>query len=135
MTHEQVQVLLATLLDHCAANGVLDGKCKQRTDSTHVLAAVRSLTLVELVSETMRRAGHAIAQVAPDWLQPHLPPEWIKRYRRHFDSYHFPKGEAQCAALAEHIGRDGVALLQAIRTDDAPPVVRAFPIIDVLRRI
>jgi transposase len=86
VTHEQAQVLLDTLLDHCAANGLLEGKRKQRTDSTHVLAAVRSLSLVALVGETLRRALNALAQVAPAWLQPQLPPAWITRDGRRCDS-------------------------------------------------
>ena len=135
VTHEKAQLLLHTLLDHCTTHGLLEGKRMQRTDSIHVLAAVRSLTLVELVGETMRRALNALAQVAPTWLQLHLPPEWIKRYGRRFDSSHFPKGEAQRTALAEQIGRDGVALLKAIWADGTPPAVRALPSVDVLRRI
>src|SRR5919199_1004790 len=59
VTHAQAQLLLETLLDHCGRHGLLGGKDKQRTDSTHVLAAVRSLSLVELVGETMRRALNA----------------------------------------------------------------------------
>ncbi len=86
VSHDKVQLLLDTLLDHCAANGLLEGKRKQRTDSTHVLAAVRSLSLVELVGETMRRALNAIAQGAPEWLPPQLPPEWITRDGRRCDS-------------------------------------------------
>ncbi len=87
VTHEQAQLRLDTLLDHCAANGLLEGKRKQRTDSTHVLAAVHSLSLLELVGETLRRALNALAQVAPEWLQPQLPPAWITRDGRRFDSY------------------------------------------------
>jgi transposase len=135
VTHEKARLLLDILLDHCATNGLLDGKRKQRTDSTHVLAAVRALSLLELVGETMRRALSAIAQVAPAWLQLHLAPEWIKRYGRRFDSYHFPKGEAERTALAEQIGRDGVVLLKAVWADETPPEVRTLPIVDVLRRI
>ena len=112
VTHEKAQLLLDTLLDHCAANGLLDGKRKPRTDSTHVRAAVHSLSLVELVGETLRRALNAIVQVALEWLRPQLPPAWITRYGRRCDSYHFPKGEAQRTALAKQIGRDGVALLR-----------------------
>ncbi len=135
VAHEKAQLLLDTLLDHCATHGLLDGKRKQRTDSTHVLAAVRGLSLLELVGETMRRALNTLAQVAPDWLQPHLPADWITRYGRRFDSYHFPKGEAERVALAEQIGRDGVALLQAMWTDGTPREVHMLPIVDVLRRI
>lgn len=82
--------LLDKLLERCAARGLLKGKKKQRTDSTHVLAAIRTLTLLELVGETMRRTLDDIAQVAPEWLQKQMQPEWIKRYGRRFDSYRLP---------------------------------------------
>ncbi|MEZ4680461.1 MAG: hypothetical protein R2932_40225 [Caldilineaceae bacterium] len=35
---------------------MVEGKGKQRTDSTHVLAAVRSLNRYELLGETLRHA-------------------------------------------------------------------------------
>src|SRR5215210_6059115 len=64
VAHDKARLLLDTLLDQCATKGLLDGKRKQRTDSTHVLAAIRSLTLIELVGETMRRVLNTIAQIA-----------------------------------------------------------------------
>jgi transposase len=48
-------LLLDKLLEQCESLGFLKGKKKQRTDSTHVIAAVRALSLLELVGETMRR--------------------------------------------------------------------------------
>ncbi len=47
-------LLLDKLLEQCAVLGLLKGKHKQRSDSTHVIAAVRGLTLLELAGETMR---------------------------------------------------------------------------------
>ena len=47
-------LLLDKLLECCLDKGLLGGKHKQRTDSTHVVAAVRSLTLLELVGQTLR---------------------------------------------------------------------------------
>ncbi|GIK38904.1 MAG: hypothetical protein BroJett011_27370 [Chloroflexota bacterium] len=93
--------LLETLLERCATKGLLGGKKKQRTDSTHVLAAIRMLNLVELVGETMRRVLNDLAQTAPHWLQGQLQPEWIKRYGRPFDSYRLPQSEAERKALAD----------------------------------
>jgi transposase len=48
-------VLLEKLLERGEELGLLKGKKKQRTASTHIIAAVRALTLLELVGETMRR--------------------------------------------------------------------------------
>ena len=46
---------------------------RQRTDSTHVLAAVRDLNRLERVGETLRAALNSVAVVAPDWLQMDAP--------------------------------------------------------------
>jgi transposase len=61
------QRLLEKLLERCADKGLLKGKKKQRTDSTHVKAAIRTLTLLELAGETMRRTLDEVARVAPAW--------------------------------------------------------------------
>lgn len=127
--------LLETFLERCAAKGLLGGKKKQRTDSTHVLAAIRVLSLLELVGETMRRSLNAIARVAPEWLAELSPPEWFERYARRFDSYRLPKGQEKRQALAEAIGRDGHLLLAAIHEGTAPEAVNQLPIVAVLRDI
>jgi transposase len=127
--------LLDKLLEQCAARGLLRGKKQQRTDSTHVLAAIRTLTLLELVGETMRRTLDDIARVAPEWLQEQMQPEWIKRYGRRFDSYRLPKGKEKRLKLATTIGRDGYYLLNAVLEESAPAEIQALPMIDIMRRI
>src|SRR5947209_3236889 len=60
---------LLDLLVQCARDrGLLKARGRQRTDSTHVLAAVRALNRVELVTETMRHALTVLAVLAPEWL-------------------------------------------------------------------
>src|SRR3954470_18148445 len=66
--------LLARMLDVAHEAGLLKARGRQRTDSTHVLAAVRALNRLELVAETLRAALNAIAGVAPDWLRALAPP-------------------------------------------------------------
>jgi transposase len=127
--------LLDKLLEQCASRGLLGGKKKQRTDSTHVLAAIRSLTLLELVGETMRRTLDDVARVAPQWLQAQMQPEWVKRYGRRFDSYRLPKSQEKRLELAVTIGEDGYRLLRAIWQQAAPSEVRSLPMLDILRRI
>jgi transposase len=135
VTGDAERILLEALLERCAAKGLLGGKKRQRTDSTHVLAAIRSLTLLELVGETMRRVLNEIAREAPEWLQDQLQPEWIKRYGRRFDSSRLPRTQEKRQALAETIGRDGLALLAAIYDDPAPVAVRELSIVESMRRI
>jgi transposase len=58
-------LLLDTLLTQLQERGLLKGRGTQRTDSTHILAAIRTLNRLELVGETMRYALNRLAVVAP----------------------------------------------------------------------
>ncbi len=127
--------LLDKLLERCETKGLLAGKRKQRTDSTHVLAAIRMLSLVELVGETIRRTLEDLARVAPDWLKGHLHPDWIERYGRPFVNDRLPKSKEEHYALAETVGRDGIMLLTAVWGEDVPPAVKQLRMVEVLRRI
>lgn len=135
VTQDQARLLLEKLLARCAEQQLLKGKHMQRTDSTHVLAAIRSLSLLELVGETMRRLLNDIARVAPEWLRAWMPGEWIKRYARPFDSYRLPTSPAERAALAAQIGADGFALLDTLYAASTPPEIRALPLVEIMRRI
>ena len=68
--------LLDALLAACKARG------RPRTDSTHVLGALRVLSRLEQVAETLRAALNAVAAEAPDWLRTVAPPDWFERYGR-----------------------------------------------------
>ncbi|WP_339097663.1 hypothetical protein ACINK0_14440 [Deinococcus sp. VB343] len=76
----QEQLLLDKMLTHFKNRGLLNLRGKQRTDSTHVIGAVRSLRRLEFLVETLRAAFNQIAQVEPFWLQLRLTAEWVKRY-------------------------------------------------------
>jgi transposase len=127
---------LLDLLLRCARDrGLLKARGRQRTDSTHVLAAVRALNRVELVIETMRHALTVLADLAPDWLRAHGRPEWAERYERRPDDARLPSKSAERQALAEAIGRDGLELLVAVDADEAPSWLRDLPALRVLRAV
>ncbi len=132
---EAETLLLEKLLERCEAMGFLKGKKKQRTDSTHVLAAVRVLSLLELVGETMRRVLDEAARLAPEWLREHMKEEWSKRYERRFDGYRLPTSQAKREELAVEIGEDGFYLLQAIHSETCPPELKTSPKVVIFQRI
>ena len=68
--------LLETMLTHFKARGLLKAGGQQRTDSTHVLAAIHTLNRLELVGRTLQHALTILAQVTPDWLLIQLTPDW-----------------------------------------------------------
>ena len=90
-----VERWLDKLLERCRAMGWLKARGQQRTDSTHVLAAMRVLNRLELVAETLRAALNAVATVAPAWLQTLSPLAWSDRYGRRMEDARLPKDPAE----------------------------------------
>src|SRR5881628_2455751 len=113
-------LLLDKLLERCRAMGWLKARGQQRTDSTHVLAAIRVLNRLELVAETLRAGLNAVATVAPDWLQAVTPLAWYERYSRRIEESRLPKATTAREAYAQTVGEDGFMLLDALETPAAP---------------
>lgn len=103
--------LLETLLSRLQELGFLKKRGRQRTDSTHVMAAVRSLNRLERVAETVRAALNQLAIIAPEWLQALSPPEWYQRYGSRVENYDLPKTDAGREELARIVAADGEKLL------------------------
>jgi transposase len=126
VAHGASERLLGELVEQFKSRGLLTVRGKQRTDSTHVLGAVRLLNRLELVAETLRAALEDMATVAPEWLQSWVPVHWIERYSRRIEEGRLPKGEAARQAYAEQVGADGANLLARVHQADVPEVVRAL---------
>ena len=62
------QVVLDALLERLAADGLVKAGGKQRTDSTHVVAAVAALNRLELAGESVRAAVEALTAAHPGWV-------------------------------------------------------------------
>ncbi len=129
------QRMLDTMLEHFRARKLLKAGGRQRTDSTHVLAAIRSVNRLELVGETLRAALNALAVAAPDWLRAHADPTWARRYGPRVDDLRLPAKPEERRALAREIGTDGYHLLAATRALDAPAWLREVPAVETLRRV
>ena len=128
-------LLLDTLLQRLQEQGLVKARGRQRTDSTHVLAAVRTLNRLERVGETMRATLNEVATVAPEWLQAMAPAAWYERYGRPVENYRLPKTEAARQALAATIGADGQQLLSAVDAATQQPNLAQLPTVQVLRQI
>ena len=128
-------LLLDRMLERFKARGLVKARGKQRTDSTHVLAAVHDLHLLELVAETLRAALDDLAAVVPDWLRRVAQPAWFERYGRRVEDYRLPKKQAEREALAIEVGADGFVLLDALNAPDAPAAAREVPMVGTLRDV
>jgi transposase len=133
--HEAGQRLLDGLLSRLTAQGLLDGRRRQRTDSTHLLAAVRELNRLENVGETLRHTLNYLAREAPGWLREHLAVDWLDRYGKRFENWRLPKTKAEQQVLAEQIGIDGYQLLSLLNEVTTPARLRTLPAVEILRQV
>src|SRR5262249_44682786 len=134
LTGSAEELLLNKLLKRCRIMGWLTARGRQRTDSTHVLAAIRVLNRLELVAETLRAALNAVATVAPAWLQAITPLARYERYSPRIEEARLPKVTAARDAYAHTVGEDGFLVLDALETPEAPEGLREFPSLEALRR-
>ena len=129
-------LLLDKMLVHFKTRGLIKPRGRQRTDSTHVLGAVRDLHLLELVTETLRAALNELAAVAPRWLRSVAEPAWFDRYSRRAEDWRLPGGSKEKrAAYAQQVGLDGFAFLDALETEGAPETARDGPMVAALRLV
>lgn len=128
-------ILLEKLLAICRKLELVKVRGKQRTDATHVLAAIRVMNRLEQVAETMRAALNELATEAPIWLQHVAPTEWYKRYGRRIEDDRLPKSKTGREAYGQTVGEDGFYLLDLVVQPDAPAGLDKLPMINVLRLV
>jgi transposase len=96
--------LLDRLLELLQEQGLLKGRGKQRTDSTQILAAVRTINRLELVIETVRLALNRLATHHPAWLWPRIDPVWRERYELRAENSRLPKEDSKRPAHPDRGG-------------------------------
>ncbi|WP_406190407.1 transposase [Streptomyces sp. NBC_01017] len=119
------RVLFDRLLEHCREAGLVKAGGKQRTDSTHVISAVRDLNRTEPAGESVRAALEALAVAAPSWPAGVIDvAEFAGRYGPRVDGWTMPSSKTKRERLAQVFGQDALALCRAAwspagRTDAA----------------
>jgi transposase len=127
--------LLTEMLELFGSRGLLKRRGKQRTDSSHVLAAAHALNRLEGIGETMRFALNQLAAVVPEWLKARAEEDWFSRYANRMDNYKLPKGDDKRKELAETIGKDGFVLLQTVYADPELGYLAELPAVEALRQV
>jgi transposase len=134
VAHGLEEVALDLLVSVLIERGILKAGGKQRTDSTHVISAVRDLNRLELAGECVRAALEALSAAAPGWVQEVLDlPGWAERYRSRIDSWRLPTSETKREELACAYGSDGYVLVAAVCAPFSPAWLRQLPAVDALR--
>jgi transposase len=108
---------------------------RQRTDSTHVLGALRVLSNWERAAESMRAALNALASVDLEWLTEHFDPEWFERYGRRVEDQRLPKGKEARTQYLRMVGADGMRLLGQLDAPYTPQGLKDLAEVEILRQI
>ena len=127
-------LLFEKLLERFRAHKLLRERGKQRTDSTHVLAAVHALNRLSCAGQTFRHALNVLATIAPDWFLEHSKPEWIEQYGKPFEVEHTitESKKAERTALERAVAADGLFLLEAVFATSTPAWLREVPALQTL---
>ena len=132
---DAAQRVFDQLLAACSARGLIKQRGTQRTDSTRVLAAVRSLTQLECILEAIHWVLNQLTTHDPAWVQAHVPPAWFARYSFRADHARFPKADAARERFVLTMASDGYQLLQWLDDPATPVALRDLPSVHALRMI
>ena len=127
--------ILDKMLSRFCELGLLKSRGKARTDSTHILAAVKELTRLEHLEETLKYALNTLAAFAPTWLEEILTPEFYERYGQKVEHSKRIRTAAEKEAKAIAIGTDGFYLLEAVYAEITPASIRNLRAVEVLRQV
>ncbi|WP_258308738.1 IS1182 family transposase [Streptomyces sp. NWU339] len=136
VAHGLEERVLDLLLERLTALDLLTADGSQRTDSTHIVSAVRDLNRLELVGESVRAALNALAAACPDWVdQVLVVDDWSHRYGDRVDSWRLPTSKTKQDKLALAYAQDGYTLLQAVYAPASPGWLRELPAVQTLRQV
>jgi transposase len=128
--NQQERRLFEELLAKLQGAGQLKKRGKTRTDSTHLLALVQRLSQLELVTESLRGALRAVAEIADAWFAQNVPVAYQVAYSQRQAEYGLSAAEIQ--HKLRQAGQDGLGFL--VLVDQAAPV-RQLAAVTVLRTV
>ena len=129
--HGKEYLIFEQVLTYLRESGYIKSK-RQRTDATHVLAAVERLSRLELVWETLRLALGALINADAKWVIAQLPPAFVSFYSQKHADYRLSKAQAEQAM--RDAGQDGFWLLSKIERQDEA-AWQALAEIELLRQV
>jgi transposase len=108
LAHQAECILVDAILEIARKHDLLKAGGRHRTDSTHILGAMRTLTRLEDVTETVSHVLNTLASVAPDWLRLHTDVTWLQRSASRAREYRLPTSQTKRLAWALQVEKDSL---------------------------
>lgn len=112
LEHGKEALVFDAILNKVRSLGFIKKRGKQRTDSLAVVGAVRQLSALETVSETLRVTLRAMMKADPAWAEKTVSPSFRERYLESRPDYKLTAEERKEEMLKT--GQDGFWLLEQV---------------------
>lgn len=96
----------------------IEKRGKQRTDSTHILANVKRLSVFELRRESLRLALKELFQTNPEWVKTHLSEAFAEAYAFSLNTYHM--SETKLKEAEKQVEQDLKHFIETVETQGKP---------------
>lgn len=132
LRYQREQYLFEWVVDYLRAHGYIAAGGMQRTDSTHILGAVRSLSTADLVRETLYVTLRALISTDAPWTLRYLPASFVETYvpRQHLDW----KGKTELTEQLQRMAQDGEWLLEQVKRFGTP-ALQGLSEVQTLRQV
>lgn len=89
LEHHKEKQIFESIVGYLRDAGYVKGGGEQRTDSTHILGAVRDLSTIDLVRDTIHVALQALISTDAPWTLKYLPASFVQNYapRQRYEWY------------------------------------------------
>ena len=113
LQHHQEKAVFESVVDYLREAGYVKGRGAQRTDRTHSLGAVRDLSTIDLVRDTIHVALQALTSADAPWTLKHLPASFVQSYapRQRYEWLN----KAEVSTALETAAIDGEWLLAQVK--------------------
>jgi transposase len=114
VAHDRFKVIFDQLVTYLRERNLIRVGVNQRTDSTHILGAVRQLSRLELVWETLRLALSELISSDARWVVRFLPATFVEEHSQRRSDYRL--SETQLSAAMQQAGADGLWLVAQVES-------------------
>ena len=129
--HGKADLAMRAVLEALQKEGLVPKRSKQRLDSTHVLSAVRDLSALECVRESLRLA---LEELGAKLAESERPDFWELFWERYVQSaLDYRAGQEVLKNKHHQAGQDGQRLLQWL--EPMAPELRYGPKVELLREV